>query len=143
MAKLHTKVGTPFYISPEVLSGNYDESCDLWSAGCILYCMLCGYPPFYGDDNQEIMTKVMMRNYVFEGEEWMSVSKDAINLVKKLICTPEKRLSAGEALDHKWFKKMLKNDNNEKVSQIQNIRHLKKTQQYSKMHQATLIAIAL
>jgi len=49
--KMTTRVGSPYYISPDVLSGSYDKACDLWSAGCILFIMLCGYPPFNGEND--------------------------------------------------------------------------------------------
>ena len=56
---MHTIVGTPYYVAPEVLKGNYDFSCDVWSLGVILFIMLCGYPPFEGDNNKEIFKRVL------------------------------------------------------------------------------------
>ena len=55
---MKTKAGTPYYISPEVLAGSYDESCDIWSAGVILYILLSGVPPFFGDTDPEILEAV-------------------------------------------------------------------------------------
>jgi len=54
----------------------------------------------------------------FDGEEWDDISKDAKDLIKKLICKPEKRLTAMEALEHKWFKKALKSDNQNKAKNV-------------------------
>lgn len=90
------------------MTGSYDQSCDMWSAGCILYILLCGYPPFYGDDDQEILRAVMRGEYEYEGEEWVEVSDSAKELISSLICKPEKRLSAEEALKHPWIKSFSK-----------------------------------
>lgn len=57
--KLKTIVGTPYYVAPDVLKGGYDEACDIWSLGIILYIFLCGYPPFEGDNNKEIFRNVL------------------------------------------------------------------------------------
>jgi calcium-dependent protein kinase len=57
--------GTPYYIAPEVLNETYDEKCDIWSCGVITYIVLCGYPPFNGDSDMEIMKAVKKGNFDF------------------------------------------------------------------------------
>ena len=142
--RLKTRAGTPYYISPEVLAGNYDKSCDLWSAGCIMYILLCGYPPFYGDDDQEILRMVQKGKYDFDGEEWEEISKEAKDLIKKLITKPERRLTAQEALDHKWFKIQLKGDDAQpKYLKKRNLNAFKKFMKGQKLQQAALTAIAV
>lgn len=63
---MHTIKGTPYYIAPEVLLGNYDEMCDVWSVGVIFYILLCGYPPFNGTNNDEIIDAVKKGKYNFK-----------------------------------------------------------------------------
>lgn len=55
---MSTRAGTPYYISPEVLEGKYDEGCDIWSLGVILFILLSGVPPFFGPNDNAILEMV-------------------------------------------------------------------------------------
>jgi len=98
-------LGTPYYIAPEVLRKKYNEKCDVWSLGVILYILLCGYPPFYGKSDKSIMKKVLKGKYAFEGYEWDIISEDAKSLIRAmLVVDPDNRLSASDCLQHTWIK---------------------------------------
>lgn len=92
-------------MAPEVLRGKYNEKCDVWSCGVILYILLCGWPPFDGPNEKAIMNKVAIGHYSFDEPEWLHVSDDAKKLIKKLLkFEPAKRISAERALNDPWIK---------------------------------------
>lgn len=66
--KFSETLGTPYYIAPEVIRQNYNEKCDIWSIGVILYILLSGKPPFTGITEEDIMKSVKKANYRFEGK---------------------------------------------------------------------------
>ena len=101
--RMNTRAGTPYFISPEVIDGDYDLSCDMWSAGVLFYMLLCGCPPFYGDTNHEILLMVSRGEFEFNGKEWVNVSDNAKDLIKQLLINPVQRLTASQALQHRWI----------------------------------------
>ena len=98
------KVGTAYYISPEVLAGKYDEKCDIWSAGVILYIIICGYPCFNGEDDDEIFEAIQKGKISFPSPEWDNISEDVKELIKKMCCSVNKRLTAEQVLKETWVK---------------------------------------
>ena len=111
--KMHTILGTPYYVAPEVLKGDYDEKCDIWSIGAMTYLMLCGDPPFTGDSNNEIFKKIVKAELKFNSYKWKNISDEAKDFVK--LCLNKnatQRPSASEALDHKWFKSVIAKTHN-------------------------------
>ena len=91
-------------MAPEVLQGKYNEKCDLWSAGIILYIMICGYPPFEGESNSEILNKIKTTEVNFSGPGWEGTSDEVRDLISRLLQKdPSKRISAEECLKHAWF----------------------------------------
>ena len=101
---MHTRVGTPYYIAPEVLRREYTVKCDLWSVGVIAYILLCGYPPFYGDNDREIFKRVAAGKFQFPSPEWDHISKHAKDFVAALLQVDQKkRPTAAEALAHPFL----------------------------------------
>lgn len=142
--RLSMKVGTPYYIAPEVLTKSYNSKCDIWSLGVILYVLLSGFPPFDGPDDESILAKVKKGKYSIS-EGWEGISAEAKDLVKKMLTyNPDERISAAEALQHEWLKKCNNEDDIEikktekamlSVKPFENLRKIKAKQ---KIQQATI-----
>ena len=131
--KLMEGVGSPNYIAPEVLlcledaveehedsweeSEGYDFSADLWAAGCVLFILLCGVPPFYADNHDELYDSIIAGQFAFGSE--VSLSENAKDLVQKLlVVSPDERLDCEGVLRHPWM-----------TSDLGNLPELSKTSQ--------------
>ena len=101
---LSSKVGTAYYVSPEILQGSYSEKCDIWSAGVILYVLLSGEPPFNGPSDSIIYSKIKKMKFSFPKSRWDNISKEAKDLLNHMLAPEKERYSASEVLAHPWFK---------------------------------------
>ena len=87
-----------------MIKEEYDEKCDLWSVGVIMFIMLSGAPPFDGGSDKEIIKKVKAGKYNFNAYQWDYVSDEAMDLIDHLLMmNPAQRYSAEDALKHDWF----------------------------------------
>uniref|UniRef100_A0A2I3GXP5 Ribosomal protein S6 kinase n=2 Tax=Nomascus leucogenys TaxID=61853 RepID=A0A2I3GXP5_NOMLE len=109
---MQTPCFTLQYAAPELLAQQgYDESCDLWSLGVILYMMLSGQVPFQGASGQggqsqaaEIMCKIREGRFSLDGEAWQGVSEEAKELVRGLLTVdPAKRLKIEGLRGSSWL----------------------------------------
>ena len=102
-----TTCGTPGYVAPEVLeqAGGYGPEVDVWSIGVILYILLCGFPPFYDENNAVLFKQIKQGAYSFPSPYWDEVSDGAKDLVKKILhIDPKKRYTIKQCLEHEWIK---------------------------------------
>jgi len=101
---LTKQCGTPFFVSPEILMRQaYDQQSDMWSVGCIVFLLLGGNLPFMGRTQKELFRKIVVGKYEFDSD-WQDVSTDARDLVMKMLITnPDDRITAQQALRHKWI----------------------------------------
>eukprot|EP01071_Lankesteria_metandrocarpae_P008096 Lankesteria_metandrocarpae@DN4865_c2_g1_i2.p1 len=138
--KMKDKIGTAYYIAPEVLHGTYDEKCDVWSSGVILYILLSGCPPFYGSTEFEILKRVEHGKYTFNLPQWRKVSESAKDLIRKMLTyTPACRSTALECLDHEWLKKMTDTALSELPALESTMQNMKQFQSSQKLAQAALL----
>ncbi len=107
---LSSMVGTSYYMSPQVLEGSYDKSCDIWSIGVMTYVMLTGRPPFNGPNDDAIFGKIKAAELEFSGPVWEGISEAAKDFIRCLVRTdPQARWDAEMALQHAWLRDSLLN----------------------------------
>jgi serine/threonine protein kinase len=101
--KASERVGSVYYVAPEVLAGSYDRRADLWSIGVILFMILSGLPPFNGGKPEEILKEVATGSLSFEASIWKRISGGPRGLIQQLLSRdPAQRPSAEEALGTSW-----------------------------------------
>lgn len=101
-----TPCGTVGYTAPEIVKDErYSRSVDMWAMGCVLYTLLCGFPPFYDESIQTLTEKVAKGQYTFLSPWWDDISKSAQDLVSHLLTVdPGKRYTIKQFLAHPWIR---------------------------------------
>ncbi|RKP39544.1 kinase-like domain-containing protein, partial [Dimargaris cristalligena] len=99
-----TPCGTVGYTAPEIVNDQkYSTGVDMWALGCVLYTLLCGFPPFYDEDVQILTQKVACGYYTFLSPWWDDISDSAKDLISHLLTVnPHDRYSIDEFLAHPW-----------------------------------------
>lgn len=98
------RVGSPYYMAPEMINGSFSYETDLWSIGVILYVMMTGTQPFKGKTPEEVFAKISKGVYDVKILERQKCSEEAKDLIKKLLVLDSKRrLSIEAALEHPWI----------------------------------------
>jgi len=100
-----TACGTPGYVAPEVLAQKpYGKAVDVWSIGVISYILLCGYPPFYDENDANLFAQILKGEFEFDSPYWDDISEEAKDFIRSLMCVNvENRLTCHTALEHSWI----------------------------------------
>uniref|UniRef100_A0A8B9GBA0 Calcium/calmodulin dependent protein kinase I n=1 Tax=Amazona collaria TaxID=241587 RepID=A0A8B9GBA0_9PSIT len=102
---MSTACGTPGYVAPEVLAQKpYSKAVDCWSIGVIAYILLCGYPPFYDENDAKLFEQILRAEYEFDSPYWDDISDSAKDFIQHLMeKDPCKRFTCEQALQHPWI----------------------------------------
>lgn len=109
-----TACGTPGYVAPEVLAQKpYGKAVDVWSIGVIAYILLCGYPPFYDENDANLFAQILKGEFEFDSPYWDEISESAKDFIRQLMCVDvEKRYTCKQALGHPWISGNAASDRN-------------------------------
>ena len=110
------KVGTLYYMAPEVLQGKYTLKCDVWSCGVILFIMLCGCPPFYSKEEKTLKEKICNYEYDFNNPAFNKISEDAKDLIRSIFVDSKRRPNISDLLNTSWVKENAPNSTNENLN---------------------------
>ncbi|KAL3113124.1 hypothetical protein niasHT_017203 [Heterodera trifolii] len=137
-----TACGTPGYVAPEVLQQRpYGKAVDVWSIGVIAYILLCGYPPFYDENDANLFAQIIKGEYEFDSPYWDEISESAKDFIAHLMCCdPEQRYTCERALAHPWISG---NTARTKDIHITVVTHLKKSLAKRKWRKAYNAAAAI
>ncbi|KAL6501738.1 Calcium-dependent protein kinase 15 [Orobanche gracilis] len=134
-------VGSAYYVAPEVLGRNYGAEADVWSAGVILYILLSGVPPFWGENNRGIFDAVLRGHVDFDSDPWPSISSSVKDLLKKMLqADPTQRFTAVEVLNHPWMRE--DGDASDEPLDIAVLTRMKQFQAMNKFKKVALKVIA-
>jgi len=102
---LTTLCGSKHYVAPELLKNHpYDESCDMWSVGVIIYFLLAGHLPFNKRDQQDLFQLIRLGRYSFDTKYWAGISDEAMDLIERLLeVDPASRATASDAMESEWI----------------------------------------
>ncbi|KAL7507979.1 hypothetical protein ACHAXN_005100 [Cyclotella atomus] len=136
-------VGTIYTMAPEVIRGNYNYKCDIWSLGVMTYMLLSSQIPFVGRDMSEIAKEIMRGRYSFSGKKWRNISKEGKNFIEGLLLKdPSKRPNTDQALKHPWLKRATTTKMAPHLSlDIQICKSIEMFSTYSWLHRLALMVI--
>ncbi|CAG2164071.1 unnamed protein product [Oppiella nova] len=147
--KLHSVCGTPTYVAPEILAETgYGKEVDIWAAGVIAYILLCGFPPFANEDNDQdlLFDQILSGSFEFTQPFWDPISESAKQLITEMLeVDPNLRLTATQVMEHQWVvgESAGTNDMLSTVSQKLNKHFDKKSNNKSKKCSENMAGISL
>ncbi len=140
--ELTSQAGSAYYIAPEVIMKKYNQKCDIWSIGVIMYVLIAREPPFKGVSVDEVFMKILNNRPNFNHSSFNKISSEGKDFIARLLeKDPTRRPSALEALYHSWFKKFGKEEKVGKDRIKLFVNNLKAYKNNYKLQQAAIAVI--